>query len=823
MLQRPALAAVLFTAAAALATANTYTVTSTADSGAGTLRQAITDANGNPGADTIAFNIVGSGVHTVAPTSALPAITGPVTIDGYTQPGSAANTNPTGQGLNTILRIEIDGTGSGSSACLSVAADDVTIRGLAINRCAGPDIETPPPSHQNLVVEGCFLGSSADGTQALSPYQSGVNLVSAQNARIGGTTPAARNLVSGGDSLYHQITIGADFGANSGHLVQGNLIGTNAAGTARLATNGTYALGILTGTGVTIGGTSAGARNVIVNAVSLGYGWNGTTATGNLVRGNFIGTDVTGLIPLGCYAGCILVYSQGNVIGGSAAGSANVVAGGIGDAGIEVRGDGTVIQGNFIGTDPTQTALLGNGVYAVLVYATGVTIGGIGAGQANVIANNGPAASGQQYQGAGILVVGSQVSIRGNSIYDTSALQSGDGLGIDLYSNSSLGVTLNDAGDGDSGANGLQNFPIISSVTYGASTTTVTGTLSSTAATVFDVDFYANPACSRRPQDLPEGKTYLGSTQVTTDGSGDASFNTILPIAVANGSPITATATDPNGNTSEFTPRFVLSMFPGSGPPSGYNSAQIKGLAFVDGATVTVGGVAATGVSVDDANTIFCNIPALPAGSINTVVVQNPGNGLSGALPNGWIAYFNDVQPGNQFLTQVTKLVSNGITAGVGGGNYGVAASTLRQQMAVFLLKAKYGVCYAPPPCTGVFSDVPCSSNFAPWIEALAAEGITGGCGTGIYCPGNPVRRDQMAVFLLKAEHGSSVRAAGVRRDLSRRALLVELRAVDRAARGRGDHGRLRRRQLLPDEQRHARPDGGIPGQHVLASIGGLP
>jgi hypothetical protein len=154
----------------------------------------------------------------------------------------------------------------------------------------------------------------------------------------------------------------------------------------------------------------------------------------------------------------------------------------------------------------------------------------------------------------------------------------------------------------------------------------------------------------------------------------------------------------------------------------------------------------------------------------------------------------------------VTTLVSNGITAGIGGGLYGVTDKTLRQQMAVFILKAKHGLCYTPPPCAGVFTDVPCSSNFAPrieamaaegitggggngnscplnpnprgqmavfitktffpdvpcssnfapWIEAMAAEGITGGCGGGNFCPQNPVRRDQMAVFLLKAEHGSA-------------------------------------------------------------------
>ena len=86
-------------------------------------------------------------------------------------------------------------------------------------------------------------------------------------------------------------------------------------------------------------------------------------------------------------------------------------------------------------------------------------------------------------------------------------------------------------------------------------------------------------------------------------------------------------------------------------------------------------------------------------------------------------ASFLDVPPGNLFYSAVWLLVHNDITAGVGSGNYGVNDSTLRQQMAVFLLKGKHGICYAPPPCTHVFPDVPCPSNFADWIEALAADG----------------------------------------------------------------------------------------------------
>jgi hypothetical protein len=146
--------------------------------------------------------------------------------------------------------------------------------------------------------------------------------------------------------------------------------------------------------------------------------------------------------------------------------------------------------------------------------------------------------------------------------------------------------------------------------------------------------------------------------------------------------------------------------------------------------------------------------PALAPGTFHSLVATTPAN--TGTLVNGWVADFLDVPGGHLFYSFVTTLVSNGITVGVGGGSYGVAQPTLRRQMAVFLLKAKHGLCYTPPPCQGDFSDVPCPSTFADWVEALADEGISGGCGGGNFCPTNPVRRDQMAPFLLKARHGSS-------------------------------------------------------------------
>ena len=162
-----------------------------------------------------------------------------------------------------------------------------------------------------------------------------------------------------------------------------------------------------------------------------------------------------------------------------------------------------------------------------------------------------------------------------------------------------------------------------------------------------------------------------------------------------------------------------------------------------------------TVIGIPNPNTINTTMPTLPPGSVNDITVTTP-SGLTGTLNNAWVVDFNDENLAGGFQDYVAALVANQITVGVGGGNYGFTQNTKRQSMAVFIMKAKHGICYTPPPCTGVFLDVPCTSTFAPWIEAMAAEGITGGCGGGNFCPLNPVRRDQMAVFLLKGEHGSS-------------------------------------------------------------------
>ncbi|MGE5415087.1 MAG: S-layer homology domain-containing protein [Syntrophomonadaceae bacterium] len=119
---------------------------------------------------------------------------------------------------------------------------------------------------------------------------------------------------------------------------------------------------------------------------------------------------------------------------------------------------------------------------------------------------------------------------------------------------------------------------------------------------------------------------------------------------------------------------------------------------------------------------------------------------------------FPDVPTSHQFYKFVENLFHNGVTGGCAGGNYCPSNPVTRAQMAVFLLKGEHGSTYLPPACAAtMFTDVPCpTGGFVDWINQLATEGITGGCGGGNYCPGNSVTRGQMAVFLLKGEHGGA-------------------------------------------------------------------
>ena len=730
--------ALLIAFQAAGAAAATFTVTSTSDSGPGSLRQAILDANGSFGNDDIAFAIPGPGVQTIVLASGLPAITQPVYIDGFTQPGSSVNTQPVGQGLNAVLQIQIDGSGAVSEPCFQVFAgnDDLlvmAIQGLVVNRCSIGAIDVGVGGSGALIA-GNYIGSDPTGMSVPGPQGFGVRIVNTPHLAIGGTFAFERNLISGHTDAA-VIAQTAAFMA-----IRGNLIGTNALGTARIAED-LFADGLRLDVtaSVVVGGVEVSARNVI-----SGVGRNAVVITNadssGSVLGNDIGTDVTGTRALGDAVGVDVLNASPLIRG-------NVIAG-QGNAGIKLEGSSSVIQGNFIGTDETGTLALGNaggGIY-VLEENGDITIGGTGPGEGNVVAHNG-----RRFLSfiGGIHVRNPKTTIRANRIFDNLY------LGIDLLGGRAGGaVTPNDPGDGDDGPNGAQNFPVIEHVAVGSGMTQISGFLDSTPSTTFQLDFFSGPSCSIWPWGFLQGEDYLGALPVTTDATGKVAFLASFPGELGAGRSITATATDPEGRTSEFSQRMILSIDPGSGPPEGGTTVTINGMDFGPTTEVTVGGQPVTNINVLDTWTLTGTMPALTAGTVWDVVASNPPAG-GHSLRSGWLSDFLDVPAEHAFHEFVVDLVTNGISAGVGGGNFGLDAPTTRQQMAVFLLKAKHGSCYLPPPCAGVFPDVPCSSPFAAWVEALASEGITAGCGGGNFCPTAPVRRDQMAPFLIKARAGS--------------------------------------------------------------------
>jgi hypothetical protein len=672
-------AALLFLASAPLCAA-TYTVTTTADSGAGSLRQAILDANANPGQDTITFAIPGSGVHTIVLTTWLPNTTDPVIVDGYTQPGSSPNTLPLAQGTNAVLNIEISGPDVILAPCWSYQANGGLIRGLVINRCPDGAIYATG----SLTVTGNFLGTTPAGTpiddgssQRFGFFMLGTAGTPPFLAIVGGSDPADRNLISGNPSLA-----GVYLETNITGKVQGNLIGTDKS-VSYVITNG-----------------------------------------------------------MGIYCNS----KQAVQIGGPGPNEGNVIAGSLG---VGFYGRFSVFQGNFVGTNPTETANLANLGNGVSMDTSGQpftgVLGGLGAGEGNVIAHNG--LGGPFNYPSGFFMSGSsgQITARGNRFYDNRPVAIA--LGYDPPHPA-------DPGDPDIGPNGRQNAPVVTGIDYGPPTV-AHFVLSSTPSTTFDVDFYASTSCVSFPVLSTQGEVQVGSIPATTDASGVVTIDYTLPSPLAPGGRVTAIATDPAGNTSEFSQTILLTAAPRSGPAAGGASVNLNGQLLEAGATVSVGGAAASNVVVTPPYTITANMPAFDAGTAHDVVVTNPG-GVSGTLKNGYIADFLDVPPENQFHDDVVRLVANQVTAGAGGGLYGVDNPVKRQSMAVFVLKAEHGVCYTPPPCTppGLFGDVPCPSQYADWIEAMAAEGITGGCGGGNFCPQDSVRRDQMAPFLLKAVHG---------------------------------------------------------------------
>ena len=235
-----------------------------------------------------------------------------------------------------------------------------------------------------------------------------------------------------------------------------------------------------------------------------------------------------------------------------------------GGAGIAVQTAGNnVIRGNIIGSNAAGDAGLGN-QRGVVIEAAANTVGGTVAGAGNVIAFN---------AAEGVLVrSGTGNAVRGNSVHSNL------GIGINLQANASdNAVTANDPGDGDSGPNNLQNFPVLTAVTVAGATTTIDGKLDSLPNTTFTLDFYRSPSADA--SGYGEGEVYLGSASVTTAGSGSGNFRMSLPNALPTDQFVTVTATDSTGNTSEFSLAKAVNLPPHNLSLSPVNSSQVIGVA----------------------------------------------------------------------------------------------------------------------------------------------------------------------------------------------------------------------------------------------------
>ena len=395
----------------------------------------------------------------------------------------------------------------------------------------------------NTHIFGNVLGMQIDGV-GVGNTSGGLSVRSSPGTRIG--QPGAGNVIGGNNQSSGtgiSVTLNTPLASGSEPIIQSNLIGLDPTGIVRRP----YSIGVnLVAPAIVGGNATAGEGNIIsgqgdstATPFPSGMGINVTaTGDGSVLRGNVIGLNAAGAAVPNGFAGINVAGPENVTIGGTSAGQGNVISGNA-YRGIHVgNGSGGVppsqitIQGNSIGTS------VGNGNAGISVVAgTDIIIGGTDAVSENVITGNGigPFAS---PGGVQVFSTGTQAAIRRNSISDNV------GPGIDI---GPLGMTANDPGDADTGANGLQNYPIVAGIATG-----LTGELDvflSTAPGVYTIRVYTNTACD--PSGYGEGKQFLLETSLTTNAGGLG--NVLVPTPLTPGQILTATATDTSGNTSEFS------------------------------------------------------------------------------------------------------------------------------------------------------------------------------------------------------------------------------------------------------------------------------
>ena len=410
------------------------------------LREAIIAANNTSGTHEIDFDIAGSGVQTISVASALPQISNSVIIDATTEPGYAG-----------APIVELNGQGAPFGAIgLAIAASNTAIRGLAVYGFSGNGIDVLPVGANNITIQGNYVGIDAAGTAIYNG--TGIVLANSSNDLVGGSTSALRNVVSGNFSAGIHV-----FGSGSSNdIITGNYIGTNPAGTAAIA-NGTFGIYVDGASGNTIGLASAGGGNLISGNGSNGIEIGGTSPSGNVIQGNIIGLNASGAGSITNGSdGIYLNAATTTLIGGTAAGARNIISGNLNAAntsdGIWVdAGSSNTIQGNYIGVDITGNAAQANFAAGIVIQdSPDNLVGGAAAGAGNLISGNG--SYGLEISGlaaTGNLVQGNYI---GANAAGTASISNGnDGVLLSNTTGNTIGGTAGGAGNLISGNTSVAN------------------------------------------------------------------------------------------------------------------------------------------------------------------------------------------------------------------------------------------------------------------------------------------------------------------------------------------------------------------------------
>jgi hypothetical protein len=462
-------------------------------------------------------------------------------------------------------------------------------------------------------IQGNFIGTNAAGTKTINDQNTGIGLDGdVIDTTIGGTSAGDRNVISpmtnGGIGVGVQYPIEP---VTTGTAIEGNYIGINATGTTALDTSPAGLLGIF----------DVGDARIVDNVISgCGYGIAAQTSantstmpSGQLtIQGNLIGTDSTGLHPVPNDFGMEITLNDAQ-IGGTQSGQGNTIAFNDG-AGVVVSGTGVTIDGNFIygnagpgvsvaatGVDIEGNSIYGNagpgidnvdGIRGVVDAQTGSTLPYTPFTDTNWPGGPSTGTNNATFSGLTLTQTGSTLTYTGtliNALPNTryvveldantgdpaliNALPTywgsdfvyytTDGSGqaaIDTSFQAPSGYPFNPgplsqpasatANPPHSLGNHEQNYPVLTAVSSGSSSTSISGSLNSAANTQYTIDFYANSAPD--PSGYGQGQYYLGHTTVTTDANGNVTFSANLPTGNLADQWITATATDPSGNTSEF-------------------------------------------------------------------------------------------------------------------------------------------------------------------------------------------------------------------------------------------------------------------------------